>query len=114
MTDLERRIDLDAAARALAAGTFNFLRRGADLTLSMSDARWRLDERTGDSLVFRAAGAAEAPMPAAEPMILEIARIVRITWDQLPRQQHRSQVRFHLADGELWTFSGRVDDALLS
>jgi hypothetical protein len=39
---------------------------------------------------------------------------VRITWDQLPRQQQRSQIRFHLADGELWTFSGSVDAALLS
>jgi hypothetical protein len=114
MADLERPIDLDAAERALSMGNFNFLRRGTDLSLSMSDARWRLDERTDDRLVFRAAGPADAPMPEAEPMILETDRIVRITWDQLPRQQQRSQIRFHLADGELWTFSGSVDAALLS
>jgi hypothetical protein len=31
-----------------------------------------------------------------------------VAWDRLPKQQARSQVRFHLASGDLWTFSGTL------
>jgi hypothetical protein len=110
-------IDLDTAARALEAGTFNFLRRGADLSLRMSGARWHLAERTPDTLTFRP-GAPSAspsgPSPAGEEMPLALADVERITWDRLPRQEKRSQIRFHLRNGELWTFSGTVDPSLLA
>jgi len=104
-------IDLDTAARALEAGSFNFLRRGADLSLRMSGARWHLAERTADTLTFRPGAPSDASPP--EEMILALADVERITWDRLPRQQKRSQVRFHLHSGELWTFSGAVDPSLL-
>ena len=106
-----REIDLDTAARALESGGFNFLRRGADLSLRMSGARWRLVERTVDVLTFRPVAPSGATLP--EQMTLALADVMRITWDRLPRQEQRSQVRFHLQSGELWTFSGRVDERLL-
>ena len=110
-----RDIDLEAAARVLQSVGFNFLRRGADLTLSMSGARWRLDERTAETFTFRPVGPPGAPLPAAaEPdLTLVLVEIERITWDRLPRQQQRSQVRFHLRSGEMWTFSARLDERLL-
>ena len=46
-------------------------------------------------------------------MALVVAEIERITWDRLPRQQERSQIRFHLRGDEIWTFSGRLDEGLL-
>src|SRR5437867_1354069 len=99
-----REIDREAAARALASTGFNFLRRGADLTLSMSGAKWRLAEETPETLTFRPVGPSGAllpPAPGAE-MMLALADVERITWDRLPKQQHRSQVRFHFSSGEIW------------
>jgi hypothetical protein len=104
-------IDLDQAARALQSTGFNFLRRSADLQLSMSGARWRLVERTPTALSFRALDAAGDLLP--DEMKLELADVERITWDRLPKQQSRSQIRFHLHSGELWTFSGHVDATLV-
>ena len=106
-----REIDLDAAARALAVGDFNFLRRGADLSLRMSGARWRLAQRSHEALTFRPVAPSGALLP--EEMTLSLPDVARVTWDRLPRQEKRSQVRFHLQSGELWTFSGAVDEALL-
>ncbi|SRR5579884_4187388 len=110
-----REIDREAAARALASASFNFLRRGADLTLSMSGAKWRLAEQTDATLTFRPVGLDDAflpPGPDAE-MILSLPDVERITWDRLPKQQRRSQIRFHFHSGELWTFSAHLDERLL-
>jgi hypothetical protein len=104
-------IDVDAAARALEATDCNFLRRSADLQLSMSGAKWRLAERTPESLTFRAVGPDGELLPDA--MTLALGDVERITWDRLPKQQSRSQVRFLLHDGEQWTFSGHVPDEAL-
>jgi hypothetical protein len=104
-------IDVAAAARALEAADCNFLRRSADLELSMSGAKWRLAERTPETLTFRAVGADGELLPDA--MTLSLRDVERITWDRLPRQQSRSQVRFHLRDGAQWTFSGHVPDEAL-
>lgn len=103
-------IDVDAAARALAATDCNFLRRSADLELSMSGAKWRLAERTPETLTFRAVGP-DGLLPDA--MTLPLADVDRISWDRLPKQQSRSQVRFLFRDGEQWTFSGHVPDEAL-
>ncbi len=46
-------------------------------------------------------------------MTLSLADVERVTWDRLPRQRTRVQIRFHLRGDERWTFSGRVDEALL-
>jgi hypothetical protein len=104
-------ITLDTAVRALEAAEFNFLRRTAELTLSMSGARWRLAERTPDTLTFRALDADGAFL--ADEMALPLADVERITWDRLPRQQSRSQLRLHLRNGEMWIFSGHVAPTLL-
>lgn len=104
-------IDVDAAARALESTAFNFLRRTAALTLSMSGARWRLAERSPDLLTFRAVAPSGELMPDA--MTLALGEVERITWDRLPRQQSRSQIRFQLHSGEQWTFSGHVADEFL-
>jgi hypothetical protein len=114
LTDQPREIDVATAARMLEKGPYNFLRRGADLSLRMSNARWRLMDQTPQALVFRPVDETGATDPAAESMSLDIPRIERVTWDRLPRQRQRSQVRLHLADGELWTFSGVIDESLLS
>ncbi|HZS01561.1 MAG TPA: hypothetical protein VFE37_22785 [Chloroflexota bacterium] len=106
-----REIDVEEAARALEATDCNFLRRSAELELSMSGAKWRLAERTPERLTFRAVGVDGALLPDA--MVLRLADVQRITWDRLPRQESRSQIRFHHHSGELWTFSGHVADALL-
>jgi hypothetical protein len=34
-------------------------------------------------------------------------------WDRLPKQQARSQIRFFLSCGDVWTFSGGVDASVL-
>ena len=106
-----RDISLDEAARALEATDCNFLRRSAELELSMSGAKWRLAERTPEMLTFRAVAPDGALLPDA--MTLPLGDVERITWDRLPRQESRSQIRFHYHSGELWTFSGHVADALL-
>jgi hypothetical protein len=110
-----REIEREAAARALASAGFNFLRRGADLTLSMSGVKWRLAGQTPDTLTFRPLGPDGGPLPA-EPdaeMTLALADVERITWDRLPKQQSRSQIRFHFHSGEMWTFSAHLDERLL-
>ncbi|HLH22273.1 MAG TPA: hypothetical protein VK066_07105 [Chloroflexota bacterium] len=106
-----REISLDEAARALEATDCNFLRRSADLELSMSGAKWRLAARTPEALTFRAVAPDGTLLPDA--MTLPLADVTRITWDRLPRQQSRSQIRFELTSGALWTFSGHVADDVL-
>ena len=109
-----REIDRETAARVLASTGFNFLRRGADLTLSMFDGRWGLAEQTAATFTFRPVDVNGALAPASgADMLLTLAEVERITWDRLPRQQSRSQIRFHFRSGELWTFSGHVANELL-
>jgi hypothetical protein len=100
-------IDCATAARAFGEAYFNLLRRGADGSLTLSTDHWRLDEATSE--VFRFA-AREDDAPTLEVRLEDVERVV---WDRLPRQQVRSQIRFVLADGDLWTFSGAVDESAL-
>jgi hypothetical protein len=102
-------MDLDAstAARAFGDAYFNLLRRGADGSLILSTDHWRLDEVTGNAFHF---SAREQGAPALEVRLGEVERVV---WDRLPRQQVRSQIRFMFANGDLWTFSGTVDESVL-
>jgi hypothetical protein len=103
------RIELDriSAARAFGDRYFNLLRRGADGSLTLSADRWRLTSDTPAAFHF-AAQQDEAPA-----MVLPVADVERVTWDRLPRQQQRSQIRFYLNNGDLWTFSGSVDESAL-
>jgi hypothetical protein len=100
-------IDRATAARAFGEAYFNLLRRGADGSLTLSTDHWRLDEATEQ--VFRFA-AREEDAPALE---VRFEDVERVTWDRLPKQQVRSQIRFVLVNGDLWTFSGNVDESAL-
>ena len=100
-------LDRAAAARALGEGYFNLLRRGADGSLVLSADQWRLEELTPAAFRFSARD------PGAPALVLPLDQVERLTWDRLPRQQVRSQIRFYLVSGDLWTFSGSFDEALL-
>jgi hypothetical protein len=100
-------IDPATAARAFGDAYFNLLRRGADGSLRLSADHWRLDDATAE--VFRfSAREADAP-----PLELRLDEVERLVWDRLPKQQVRSQIRFVLVNGDLWTFSGTVDESVL-
>lgn len=99
-------IAIETAGRALASGYFNLLRRDSGALVLSSD-RWRLAEIRGDLIRFEPE-AAEAP-----PLELAILDVERVSWDRLPKQRTRSQVRFHLRGGDLWTFSGRIEEAVI-
>jgi hypothetical protein len=100
-------LDRTTAARALGEGYFNLLRRGADGSLVLSADQWRLESLTATAFHFR------PREPNAPALVLPLEQVERLTWDRLPRQRTRSQIRFYLASGDLWTFSGSVDEALL-
>jgi hypothetical protein len=100
-------LDRDAAARAFGAGYFNLLRRGADGSLSLSADHWRLDSATPDEFRFTARD------DSAPDLVLPLDSVSRFVWDRLPKQSVRSQIRAQLANGDLWTFSGAVDESAL-
>jgi hypothetical protein len=100
-------IDAGIASRAFGDAYFNLLRRGADGSLTLSTDHWRLDEATSE--VFRFS-AREQDAPILEVRLDDVERLV---WDRLPKQQVRSQIRFVLTNGDLWTFSGSVDESVL-
>jgi hypothetical protein len=100
-------LDLATAARAFGEAYFNLLRRGADGSLTLSSDHWRLDEATEDAFRF-SARAADAP-----PLEVLLEEVERLVWDRLPKQQVRSQIRVHLSNGDIWTFSGTVDESVL-
>jgi hypothetical protein len=100
-------LDPATAARAFGSAYFNLLRRGADGSLRLSSDHWRLDELTEDLFRF-SAREPEAPL-------LDVRRVDvdHVVWDRLPKQTVRSQIRFVLSNGDLWTFSGVVDESVL-
>jgi len=102
-------IDLDQAqaVRAFGVGYFNLIRRGADGSLTLSSDHWRLEQVTADAFHF------EAQAEDAPALVLPMQQVERLAWDRLPKQQQRSQIRFYLANGDLWTFSGSVDESAL-
>src|SRR5258708_16720928 len=103
-------IELDrlSAERAFGDAYFNLLRRGADGSLTLSHDHWRLEEATADAFRF---SAREADAP---PLEVRVADIERIVWDRLPRQTVRSQIRFTFRNGDVWTFSGSVNESALN
>ncbi len=101
-------LDYETAARAFGDAYFNLIRRGADGSLKLSHDHWRLDEATDEAFQF-------VPREAdAPPLELRHADVARIVWDRLPKQQVRSQIRFYLTHGDVWTFSGQVDESAFS
>ncbi len=102
-----KELDLPTAARALCTGYFDLLRRGIDGALVLSADRWRLETVTEEEMRFVALA------PEAPPLHLVLSDVEQATWDRLPKQQVRSQIRFRLRSGDLWTFSGTIDEAVL-
>jgi hypothetical protein len=103
-----KEIDRATAARAFGDAFFNLLRRGANGSLTLSADHWRLEEAPEG--VFRfAAREQDAP-----PLELRDADVEHYEWDRLPRQEVRSQLRLYLNNGDLWTFSGAVDESAFS
>jgi hypothetical protein len=100
-------IDQATAVRAFGDAYFNLLRRGADGSLTMSVDHWRLEDATEDTWRFA------AREPEAPTLELKRQQVERIVWDRLPKQQLRSQIRFQLGNGDVWTFSGSVDESVL-
>jgi hypothetical protein len=100
-------IDRTTAARAFGSAYFNLLRRPATGGLVLSTDHWRLEALTSDAFHFvaRESGAPE--------LVVRLDHVERLAWDRLPKQQVRSQIRFFLANGDLWTFSGTVDESAL-
>jgi len=90
----------------LGAAALNLIRRCADGSLRMSADRWRLVAVRAEAVVFRRLG----DDSTETEQVLEVERdeVERVTWDRLSRQQARSQLRFHLKNGDLWTFSGAL------
>ena len=107
MTERSLEIDPGTAARAFGGAYFNLLRRGADGSLILSSDHWRLEEATDEAFRF---SAREDGAPQLE---LRLEDVERLIWDRLPKQQVRSQIRFVLVSGDLWTFSGTVNESAL-
>jgi hypothetical protein len=101
-------LDQSTVARACGDAYFNLLRRGADGSLTLSHDHWRLSETTPAMFRF---SSREADAP---PLELPRDTIQRVVWDRLPKQQVRSQIRFYLTNGDIWTFSGKVTESALS
>ena len=74
---------------------------------SSCGARWRLASVEPRVVMFRS-----VPPPDELEQVLEVLKddVERLTWDRLPKQQVRSQVRFHLTSGDLMTFSGTLGE----
>jgi hypothetical protein len=100
-------IDWLTAARALGEAYFNLIRRGADGSLTLSHDHWRLEKVSDNALRFT------AREDDAPPLELSAPGVAGIFWDRLPKQTVRSQIRFYLSNGDLWTFSGKVDETVL-
>jgi hypothetical protein len=103
----EVELDKGSAGRAFGDAFFNLIRRGADGSLTLSADHWRLAEASSDALRF---SAREADAPA---LVVDLTDVERVVWDRLPKQQARSQIRFFLSCGDVWTFSGGVDASVL-
>jgi hypothetical protein len=102
-------LDRATAARAFGSAYFNLIRRGADRSLTLSRDHWRLSEHSTLSDAFRFVARDEQ----APDLVVDLSQVERMVWDRLPRQQVRSQIRFHFVNGDVWTFSGSVDVSAL-
>jgi hypothetical protein len=102
-----RDMDASAAADLIRGHRMNLIKRGGDGSLVMSTDGWRLHAESEGALSLKA----DPPAPPDHPLtVIELTEVDRITWDRLAKQSARSQVRFHMKNGDLLTFSGRIPD----
>lgn len=69
----------------------------------MSADRWFLVEHDAHALRFRSE---EHEGVETASLDVDLADVETLSWDRLPKQQTRSQVRLHFRNGDVWTFSG--------
>lgn len=98
----------EAATELLSTSTLNLIRRGNDGSLKMSADRWILTESSDAHLRFRSEDAESREIIWLD---LDLTEVDHQSWDRLPKQQQRSQVRFHFKNGDIWTFSGNIQQA---
>jgi hypothetical protein len=103
-------LSLQAALDLLASTSFNLLKTTSEGALVMSADHWRLSHRQGDALVMDAEPAAGEEVAA--PLVVAFDDVERITWDRLPRQRRRAQIRLYFRNGDRWTFSGYIPDEM--
>jgi hypothetical protein len=103
-----RELDLDDLPRIVGTRPLDLIRRGADGSLRLSTDRWQL-QRVGE-IAVEFSSIVDDPADEAQALKVPLDNVARVTWDRLPKQRARAQVRFHLRDGDLWTFSGRIDE----
>jgi hypothetical protein len=96
----------EAAAELLRTPQLTLIRRGADGSLILSADKWTLDRRSDSGFRFRS-----ETVDGMETLWLdvELESVVRLSWDRLPKQERRSQVRVHFHNGDIWTFSGYLE-----
>jgi hypothetical protein len=102
-----KHLEPTAAADLIRGHRLNLIKRGADGSLVMSTDGWRLIDASDEAIVLKADPPAPEDTP---PTTITLHEVDRITWDRLAKQTERSQVRFHLKNGDLLTFSGRLPD----
>ena len=103
-----RELSFDDLPPVLGTSPLNLIRRGADGSLRLSADRWRLAEVSQQAVIFRSlTDDTSEPEQIVEVSALDVRQL---TWDRLPKQQTRSQLRLHLKNGDLWTFSGNLTE----
>jgi hypothetical protein len=105
-----RELDVNRLEEILGVEPLDLIRRGADGSLRMSTDRWHLDRVGPLAIQFRSILSDPADVDGIQLMEVPLESLERVTWDRLPKQRARSQVRFHLLNGDLWTFSGRISE----
>jgi hypothetical protein len=101
-----RELTLKDLRAVLGSSALNLIRRGADGSLRLSADHWRLDKVEPSRVIFRSLQRDAAD--AEQVLEVALSDVEQVTWDRLPKQEFRSQLRFHLRNGELWTFSGKL------
>jgi hypothetical protein len=97
----------ESAVDLLRDVRLDLIKRGADGSLIMSADRWFLVAEDVPPLRFRSEEQDGVPTTSLE---VDLADVERLSWDRLPKQQARSQVRVHFCNGDVWTFSGLLRD----
>lgn len=96
--------------KLLAGVHLHLIRRGDDGSLIMSADRWLI--RTASEAAIRFESVAVEGYETVR-LDIDLADVTRLTWDRLPRQERRSQVRLHFRNGDIWTFSGYIETSRL-
>jgi hypothetical protein len=103
-------LNRESAADLLRDVRLNLIKRSADGSLTMSADRWYLLDSAVDALRFRSE---DREGVEAALLDVDLSDVESLSWDRLPKQHSRSQVRLTFRNGDVWTFSGlmRTEDS---